>query len=88
LRDLEDDLGHGLINLPRQVVQAAQLESAGTSPSAWLTTRAVREWLASERARGRGLLDDADARLATFNGRRGGALLRRFARSMRRYAAA
>ena len=87
VRDLEDDLGHGLINLPREVVDAARSESAGSDPSSWLATLAVREWLASERARGRALLERADARLATFNGQRGGALLRRFARSMRRYAA-
>jgi hypothetical protein len=88
VRDLEDDLAHGLINLPREVVHAAQAESAATNPPAWLATRAVSEWLASERARGRALLERADARLAGFNGQRGGALLRRFARSMRRYAAA
>ena len=87
VRDLEDDLGHGLINLPRDVVQEAQAESADARPSAWLATRAVREWLVGERVRGRALLDRADARLASFNGQRGGALLRRFARSMRRYAA-
>ena len=86
VRDLEDDLAHGLINLPQQVVFAARAESPDAKPAAWVATRAVREWLAGERARGRALLDRADARLASFNGQRGGALLRRFARSMRRYA--
>ena len=86
VRDLEDDLGHGLINLPRDVVNAAQAESADARPSAWLATRAVSEWLVGESVRGRALLDSADARLASVNGQRGGALLRRFARSMRRYA--
>ena len=57
VRDLEDDLGHGLINLPRDVVQAAQAESADAKPSAWLATRAVREWRVGERVRGRALLD-------------------------------
>lgn len=86
VRDLEDDLGHGLINLPRDVVHEAQAQSADASPSAWLATRAVREWLDGERARGRVLLDDADARLASFNAQRGTVLLRRFARSMRRFS--
>jgi hypothetical protein len=87
VRDLEEDLGQGLINVPREVAQAAQEESGALKPAAWFATHAVREWLASERRRGRVLLDDADARLATLGGERGGALLRRFSRSMRRYAA-
>jgi membrane-associated phospholipid phosphatase len=88
VRDLEDDLAHGLINIPRGVAQAAREESGDGRPVSWVATRAVREWLACERARGRVLLDAADARLAALDGERGGALLRRFARSMRKYAAA
>jgi membrane-associated phospholipid phosphatase len=88
VRDLDDDLAHGLVNMPREVAAAAQAESSAARPASWRGTRAVREWLAAERARGAALLDRADERVATFNGQRGGALLRRFARSMRRYAAA
>ncbi|HET9474915.1 MAG TPA: phosphatase PAP2 family protein [Steroidobacteraceae bacterium] len=86
VRDLDDDLAHGLINIPVDVALAAKSESGEATPAAWLTTLAVRDWLSGERARGRELLDLADARLVSFNGRRGAALLRRFARSMRRYA--
>ena len=86
VRDLGDDLSHGLINMPREVAAAAQVESAAAAPAAWRETRAVREWLGAERARGRSLLDKADARLAKLAGRPGVTLLRRFSRSMRRYA--
>ena len=87
VRDLEEDLAQGLINIPDGVVRAAQAESGASKPVAWVATKAVREWLASERMRGRVLLNAADARLATLGGERGGALLRRFSRSMRRYSA-
>jgi hypothetical protein len=87
LRDLEDDLAHGLVNLPREVAEAARLESGGAAPGEWIDTRAVREWRAAERERGVELLDRADARLSGLQGR-GVALLRRFARSMRRYSSA
>lgn len=86
VRDLDDDLSHGLVNVPREVAQAAQAESGSAAPAAWFATHAVRQWRDGERVRGRALLDRADARLAAFNGERGGALLQRFARSMRRYA--
>jgi len=88
LRDLDDDLAQGLINLPREVAEAARLESGVAAPAEWIGTRAVREWRAVERERGVDLLDRADARLAAFSDQRGGALLRRFARSMRRYSSA
>lgn len=88
VRDLGDDLSHGLINMPQEIALAAQAESAAAAPAQWRETRAVRDWLESERTRGHALLDRADARLRNFDGVRGGALLRRFARSMRRYARA
>jgi len=87
VRDLEDDLRLGLINLPREVAEAARSESGDARPASWFATRVAREWLAAERMRGRALLDGADARLEKFGVERGAALLRRFARSMRRHAA-
>jgi hypothetical protein len=87
LRDLDDDLAQGLVNLPREVAEAARRESGRAAPVGWIHTRAVREWRAAERERGVQLLDRADARLEGLQ-QRGGALLRRFARSMRRYSSA
>ena len=71
VRDLGDDLAHGLVNMPREIAAAAQAESGTAAPAAWRETRAVREWLGAERARGRSLLDKADARLAALAGQRG-----------------
>jgi membrane-associated phospholipid phosphatase len=86
VRDLEEDLRAGLINLPREVVHQAIAEMPAAAASEWPRSLAVREWLDRERQRASVLLDQAEARLATQRDRRGASTLAMFARSMRRYA--
>lgn len=81
VRDLEEDLEHGLVNVPADVVQAARGEGV-----ALLESRAVHAWLARELGRARELLDRTDERLAGLEGKAGTKVLRMFARSIRRYA--
>ena len=85
VRDLDEDLEHGLVNIPREVVEQA-ITIVPAAPLAALTeTRAVQEWSERERQRALTLLDAADARLNELHDRRGAMLLRMFARSIRRY---
>jgi membrane-associated phospholipid phosphatase len=86
IRDLGEDLGHGLINLPGEVFEAARVEKPGVALPVLLETRAVTEWLEQERVRGRALLDSVDAELVKLGGIRGAKLLACFARSMRKFA--
>lgn len=81
VRDLDDDLARGLINIPVDVVARA----GGASTSTLAATPAVREWLEAERQAAIPLLDRCDARLALLSAQRGARLLSKFARSMRRY---
>jgi hypothetical protein len=54
IRDLEVDLGRGLINIPSEVVAEARLEGAPPVPHlALLSTVAVKTWIAEELERGR-----------------------------------
>ena len=85
VRDLEEDLAHGLVNLPRDVVAAASLESPGTAIRELTSTHAVKQWLAQERLRALALLANVDAKLSEVRGQAGATLLAMFARSIRRY---
>jgi membrane-associated phospholipid phosphatase/phytoene/squalene synthetase len=84
VRDLEEDLAHGLINVPRDVVAAASLEVPGNN-HALPSTNAVKRWLDEERIRALGLLASVDAKLSELRGQSGAALLAMFSRSIRRY---
>jgi hypothetical protein len=57
VRDLEEDLGHGLVNVPADVVAAAAMEGATPdSATEFVSTHAVRSWLGSELERADSLL--------------------------------
>jgi membrane-associated phospholipid phosphatase len=86
VRDLREDLAQGLVNIPREVFDSASAERPGVPLPLLVETRAVQRWLAEEKLRARELLDRTDTQLAGLSGKRGAALLRRFAGSMRRYA--
>lgn len=88
VRDLEEDLAQGLINVPAEVFAAASAESPGASLPALADTLAVREWLREEAVQGAALLDRADVQIEKFEGVRGARTLLRFSRSMRRYSSA
>ena len=85
MRDLEEDLDAGLINVPRDV-----LEDAGLRPpinySAVVEAPEVRRWMDDERARAVAALDATDGRLVSLSDRRGVSILRMFARSIRGFA--
>lgn len=85
VRDLDEDLAHGLVNIPAEVVALAQADQPNAPVTSLPTTRAVGDWLAMERAAAIGLLNACDARIAGLSGQRGARVLARFARSMRRY---
>jgi hypothetical protein len=80
LRDLDEDLAHGLCNVPAAVSAEAPASAAHLQ-----ATEAGRTWLASERARCRDALTRAHEELARADDPVGVRLLGVFARSMARY---
>jgi membrane-associated phospholipid phosphatase len=85
VRDLEEDLARGLINIPSEVVEAARQIDAATDPATLLGAASVQRWLAAELERARALLASTEQRLQTLADRSGASLLRTFARSIHRY---
>ncbi len=84
VRDLDEDLAKGLVNIPSEVVASVP----STVPCSWPTLADdahVRAWLAAEGEQARGWLAATDQRLSGFADRRGAGVLRRFAGSMQRY---
>lgn len=86
VRDLEEDLSAGRINVPAEVITRAWSEGVAANSPELLETAAVHEWQQQERDRAVSLLDAADQRLAVLRHRRGAGVLRMFSRSIRRYA--
>lgn len=85
VRDLDDDVRQGLVNVPADVVEAALREGSNTPLVGLVHTMAVRHWLAHEKAVAVSLFDRAEMRIRNLGDTRGAGLLLRFARSMRRY---
>ena len=95
MRDLEEDLGRGLVNIPAEVVTAAEAQGApARSHDALVATDAVRTWMSDELTLARSHLDAAESRLTELatahppRDPRGVALLSMFTRSIRRWATA
>ena len=87
MRDLRQDLAAGLVNVPREVLEAASREGVrGAAPEALLGTVAVRRWLGEELERAERHLDATDRRLDALASRSGARILRRFTRSIRDFA--
>lgn len=86
VRDLDEDLGRGLINLPAKVVEAAERETGVVEPSRWRESRTVQDWLERKREQALTWLDAVDRKLVELEDRSGARVLKRFARSVRRYA--
>jgi membrane-associated phospholipid phosphatase len=84
VRDLEEDLAKGLVNIPREVVAHAAPKHSGSWP-ALAEDAHVRVWVAAEGEQARGWLAVTDQRLKGVADRRGAGVLRRFAQSMHRY---
>lgn len=84
VRDLDDDLRRGLVNLPLEVL--AQVAPDAREPRRLAADPAVDRWLRQGARRTLGDLDRVRQRLATARDREGARVLDVFARSIRRYA--
>lgn len=85
VRDLPEDLEHGLVNLPREVVET--FAEQGSRPDrSWALHPAALTWLEAGRVDALASIDGAEATLLTLRGRSGHHILQHFARSVRRYA--
>ncbi|MHB1214740.1 MAG: fatty acid desaturase [Thiobacillus sp.] len=84
MRDLREDLRAGIINIPAEVLEAAQSEGLRSLDyDAVVATEAVRDWLKEERVLAQELLRATENRLGMIGGRTGASSLRIFSRSMR-----
>ncbi len=87
MRDLREDLEHGLVNVPADVVAAAEAEGASlTDFDALIETHAVRVWFSRELERAQGLLSAFGDRTGDPADKTGERILRIFHRSIVRFA--
>jgi fatty acid desaturase len=83
LRDLQEDIGRGLIGIPSEVIDAAQRQGAKSLRYSELTASpAVRRWIQELHARGKYHLRSCDEQLNSLGNRKGVKIARLFARSM------
>ena len=86
VRDLDEDLGHGLVNVPADVVAAAAAE--GATPSSvpeFGATEAVRSWFGAELERTDSLLRAHNDRWTPGGDPRGDRIMRIFHKSISGY---
>ena len=84
LRDLEEDLGRGLINIPSDVVESARWQGVKSlSYSELIATPAVRQWIQELHAVGKLHLERFDDELSRLGDRKGAKIARLFANSMK-----
>ncbi|MCB1036012.1 MAG: phosphatidic acid phosphatase, partial [Acidobacteria bacterium] len=87
VRDLEEDLEAGLVNLPAEVCRALGAEDPSELGYPGLIRQpATLEWLGEEHRRALRLLDRTDLRLEDLRGQSGYRILRLFSHSIRRFA--
>lgn len=86
VRDLDEDLARGLVNIPREVVAEARVADLRDAVQV-RRDPAVASWLRAEAARAERDLDEADRSIAELDDAKTRRILGRFARSMRRYLA-
>jgi hypothetical protein len=83
LRDLEEDIGRGLISIPSEVIESARCQVAKSLSYGELSkTLAVRQWIQQLHATGKRHLENFDGQLISLGNRRGVKIARLFARSM------
>ncbi len=86
-RDLADDLRHGLVNVPREVVDGAAAEGQGLEAlDLFLATSAARAWRAAGRAQTTEGLARLAPRLAAESDGTGARVCGLFVRSVQRFA--
>jgi hypothetical protein len=87
VRDLQEDLQNGLINIPAEVIETANRLNHPLDLPALLAAPAVQDWLAAEYRRGLTALDAAAIELAALKGRRGAVEAGAFRLALKQYAA-
>jgi phytoene/squalene synthetase len=86
MRDLEEDVNKGLINVPASVLEQAVKQGAAAMEYGQLVrAAAVRNWIRAEYMRGLAAMEQCDARLKSES-REGAGILALFLRAIRLYA--
>jgi membrane-associated phospholipid phosphatase/phytoene/squalene synthetase len=87
MRDLQEDIEKGLVNLPASVIDAARSQGLDTIEYASVVKApVVKEWMRDQYRRATQHLDRFEHELVRLQGKRGVAILRLFHRSIRRFA--
>ena len=87
MRDLQEDIEKGLVNLPASVISAARSQGLETIEYASVVKApAVKQWLRDEYRRATEHLDRFEQALLRLEGKRGVGILRLFHKSIRRFA--
>jgi hypothetical protein len=82
IRDLEKDWQKGLINVPREVLEAAGWREGKAPAEPLLDAPAVREWLRSEHRRGAADIEALGARLGSIADPKGRRILAGFHKAL------
>ena len=85
VRDLEEDLAKGLINIPEDVLAEAGWTGREPELGPALDAPAVREWLRREHSRGAAAIRALGSRLSSIEDRRGRRILAAFHRALAAY---
>jgi hypothetical protein len=85
VRDLDEDLGKGLINIPVEVLAEAGWTGREAELAPAIDAPAVRDWLRREHSRGAAAIQALGARLGTVADPRGRRILAAFHRVLRAY---
>ena len=87
MRDLEEDVNRGLINIPAAVLdQAAGQGATALEYGQLVRTAAVRNWIRAEYARGSAAIEQCAVRLRLLESRQGVAILALFLKAIQLYA--
>lgn len=88
MRDLKDDLQHGLVNIPVEVLREAQKEGGDPKDlNSLVGTPSIKTWFDSELMRARKHLTQSSAAIARLEDRKGARVLGIFQRSIEKFAA-
>lgn len=88
MRDLKDDLQHGLVNIPTEVLHEARKEGGDPKDlDSLVRTPSIKAWFDSELLRARKHLAQSSAAIARLEDRKGARVLDIFQRSIERFAA-
>ena len=85
IRDLEEDVDAGLINIPLEVIEKTPYIDCKLSLDLLLTEIAVQQWISEELEKADTLLTNAERQLSAVKDCLGSPILSIFARSIRRY---